>query len=73
MNRVVKKIVEIDGGELTHVLAATTTSTSSSAPSTTAQREAQYERQQAMLAKERRFIERFKAQRQRTPRRCRAA
>ena len=60
MNRLVTKIVEIDGGELTTYtgdydfyerqrdLAA-------------AQQQAQYERQQAMLAKEQAFIERFKA------------
>jgi ATPase subunit of ABC transporter with duplicated ATPase domains len=60
MNRVVKKIVEIDGGEIKsysgdydfyeqqRALAA-------------AQQQAQYERQQAMLAKEKAFIERFKA------------
>jgi ATPase subunit of ABC transporter with duplicated ATPase domains len=61
MNRVVAKIVEIDGGELRtyggnyefyegqRVLEA-------------ARREAAYARQQAMLAKESLFIERFKAQ-----------
>jgi ATPase subunit of ABC transporter with duplicated ATPase domains len=60
MNRVVKKIVEIDGGDIKsysgdyefyeqqRALAA-------------AQHEAQYERQQAMLAKEKAFIARFKA------------
>ena len=60
MNRVVKKIVELDGGEVKsysgdyefyeqqRALAA-------------AQQQAQYERQQAMLAKEKAFIERFKA------------
>jgi ATPase subunit of ABC transporter with duplicated ATPase domains len=60
MNRLVTKIVEIDGGELTtfsgnydfyvgqRALAA-------------AQLEAQFERQQAMLAKEEAFIARFKA------------
>ncbi len=61
MNRVVRKIVEIDGGrirsytgdfdayERARILDA-------------AQREAEYEKQQAMLAKELRFIERFRAQ-----------
>jgi ATPase subunit of ABC transporter with duplicated ATPase domains len=61
LNRVVSRIVEIDGGTLTsysgnydfyeqqRALAA-------------AQQEAQYQRQQAMLAKEMRFVERFKAQ-----------
>jgi ATPase subunit of ABC transporter with duplicated ATPase domains len=60
LNRLATKIVEIDGGELTtysgdydfyerqRAIAA-------------AQQEAQYERQQAMLAKEQAFIERFKA------------
>ncbi|MCC6524676.1 MAG: ABC-F family ATP-binding cassette domain-containing protein [Polyangiaceae bacterium] len=60
LNRLVTKIVEIDGGELTtysgnydfyerqRALAAE-------------QAEAQYERQQAMLQKELRFIEKFKA------------
>jgi ATPase subunit of ABC transporter with duplicated ATPase domains len=60
MNRLVTKIVDIDGGELTtytgdyefymekRALAAQ-------------QQEAQYERQQAMLAKEQAFIDRFKA------------
>ena len=60
LNRLVNRIVEIDGGELTNYtgnydfyeqqreLAA-------------AQREAQAARQQAMLAKEKAFIERFKA------------
>ena len=40
---------------------ATTTSTSSSARSNEKQQQAQFERQQAMLAKEMQFIERFKA------------
>jgi len=60
INRIVGKIIEIDGGELTtysgnyefyvtqRELAAT-------------QREAAYERQQAMLAKEQAFIDKFKA------------
>ena len=52
MNRVVDKIVEIDGGDADHLLAATTSSTSSSARSPSKQQQAQYERQQAMLAKE---------------------
>jgi len=60
MNRVVGKIIELDGGELT--------SYSGDYDFYDAQRqlrerqlEAQYERQQAMLAKEQAFIERFKA------------
>ena len=60
LNRIVTKIVEIDGGEMTaysgnydfyerqREIAAT-------------QQEAQYARQQAMLAKEKAFIEKFKA------------
>ena len=61
MNRLVTKIVEIDGGELIDATRATTTSTSSSARIAAAQQEAQYARQQAMLAKEEAFIARFKA------------
>src|SRR5688572_6194269 len=61
MNRVVKKIIEIDGGQVrtysgdydfyeqARVLEAE-------------QREAAYQRQQSMLAKEMRFVERFRAQ-----------
>src|SRR5204862_5553423 len=61
MNRVCKRIIEIDGGVLT--------SYSGNHDFYERQRalnemhaEAAYERQQAMLAKEMRFIERFKAQ-----------
>jgi ATPase subunit of ABC transporter with duplicated ATPase domains len=60
MNRVVKKIVELDGGDVK--------SYSGDYDFYEAQRllaekqqQAQYERQQAMLAKEKAFIERFKA------------
>ena len=73
MNRVVKKIVEIDGGAGAHATPATTTSTSGARAIEAARREAEYERQQAMLAKEMRFVERFKAQRAPRRRRCRAA
>ncbi len=60
MNRVVNKIVEVDGGELItysgnydfYARERTLRET---------QREAAYQRQQAMLAKEQRFIERFSA------------
>jgi ATPase subunit of ABC transporter with duplicated ATPase domains len=60
MNRIVTKIVEIDGGELTtysgnyefYVEQRTIAE---------AQQQAQFDRQQAMLAKEKAFIERFKA------------
>ncbi|MGH7786242.1 MAG: ABC-F family ATP-binding cassette domain-containing protein [Candidatus Binatia bacterium] len=61
MNRIVKRVIEIDGGELT--------SYSGDYDFYEAQRalgdvhaEAAYQRQQAKLAKEMRFIERFKAQ-----------
>ena len=60
MNRLVGKIVEIDGGG-SPPTPATTTSTSSSAALNEKQQQAQFERQQAMLAKEIKFIERFKA------------
>lgn len=61
MNRVVDKIVEIDGG---HIRTYTGNYDQYEKARTldAAQREAEYERQQAMLAKELRFIERFKAQ-----------
>jgi ATPase subunit of ABC transporter with duplicated ATPase domains len=61
MNRVVTKIVEIDGGEL---VSYTGNYDFYERQRAIADRQAQasYERQQAMLAKESRFIERFKAQ-----------
>jgi ATPase subunit of ABC transporter with duplicated ATPase domains len=61
LNRIVGKIVEIDGGELT-TYAGDYEFYERQRALAEAQREAQYERQQAMLAKEMRFIERFKAQ-----------
>ncbi len=61
LNRIVGKIVEIDGGELT-TYAGDYEFYARQRALAEAQREAQYERQQAMLAKEMRFIERFKAQ-----------
>jgi ATPase subunit of ABC transporter with duplicated ATPase domains len=61
MNRVVSKIVEIDGGELRTYSGNYDFYESARAIEAT-RREAQYERQQAMLAKEMRFVERFKAQ-----------
>jgi ATPase subunit of ABC transporter with duplicated ATPase domains len=61
MNRVVKRIVEIDGGEVRSYSGDYTFYEAQRALDA-AQREAAYERQQAMLAKELRFIERFKAQ-----------
>ena len=67
MNRVVKKIVEIDGGAGPHLhrqlrllrAGARRSRPSGARPST--------QRQQAMLAKESRFIERFKAQAAKAP------
>ncbi len=60
MNRIVTKIVEIDGGALTtysgnHAFYEQQRALSEK------QQQAQFDRQQAMLAKEIRFIERFKA------------
>ena len=61
MNRVVSKIIEIDGGELT-TYSGNYDFYERQRALNEAQAEAQYARQQAMLAKEMRFIERFKAQ-----------
>jgi ATPase subunit of ABC transporter with duplicated ATPase domains len=60
MNRVVGKIIEIDGGALTTYSGDYEFYEQQRALSE-AQRQAQFERQQAMLAKEIAFIERFKA------------
>src|SRR5215813_7600482 len=60
MNRIVNKIVEIDGGSLTTYSGNYDFYEQQRALSEK-QRQAQFERQQAMLAKEIRFIERFKA------------
>jgi len=60
MNRVVKKIVEIDGGEMKSYSGDYDFYEQQRAIFA-AQHQAQYERQQAMLAKEKAFIERFKA------------
>jgi ATPase subunit of ABC transporter with duplicated ATPase domains len=60
MNRIVGKIVEIDGGALTTYSGDYDFYEQQRALSER-QRQAQYERQQAMLAKEIKFIERFKA------------
>jgi len=61
MNRIVRRIVEIDGGELIHYSGDYDFYERQRAQ-TEAQAEAAYQRQQAKLAKEMRFIERFKAQ-----------
>ena len=61
MNRVVKKIVEIDGGQVRSYSGDYDFYEQARALET-ARREAEYERQQAMLAKELRFVERFRAQ-----------
>jgi ATPase subunit of ABC transporter with duplicated ATPase domains len=60
MNRVVTKIVEIDGGELT-VFSGDYDFYVRQRALLDAQAESQFERQQAMLAKEEAFIARFKA------------
>lgn len=60
MNRIVGKVVEIDGGSLTTYSGNFDFYEQQRALSEK-QREAQFERQQAMLAKEIKFIERFKA------------
>jgi ATPase subunit of ABC transporter with duplicated ATPase domains len=61
MNRVVDRIIEIDGGVLTSYSGDYDFYEKQRAVNE-AQAEAAYQRQQAMLAKEMRFIERFKAQ-----------
>ena len=60
MNRVVKKIVEIDGGEI-RVYTGNYDFYEAQRAQEVVQREAAYARQQSMLAKESRFIERFAA------------
>jgi ATPase subunit of ABC transporter with duplicated ATPase domains len=61
MERVARRIIEIDGGELRSYSGSYSFYETQRALDAV-QREAAYERQQAMLAKELRFIERFKAQ-----------
>jgi ATPase subunit of ABC transporter with duplicated ATPase domains len=61
LNRIVNKIVEIDGGEMISYTGNYDFYEQKRAL-VEQQTEAQYERQQAMLAKETRFIERFRAQ-----------
>ncbi len=60
MNRIVTKIVEIDGGSIT-TYAGDYDFYEAQRAQAEAQQEAQFARQQAMLAKEKAFIERFKA------------
>jgi ATPase subunit of ABC transporter with duplicated ATPase domains len=60
MNRIVGKIIEIDGGELT-TYAGDYAFYEQQRAMNEKQQQAQFERQQAMLAKEIKFIERFKA------------
>jgi ATPase subunit of ABC transporter with duplicated ATPase domains len=60
MNRIVSKIAEIDGGEIT-VYSGNYDFYERERAVREANREAAYARQQAMLAKEQRFIERFAA------------
>jgi ATPase subunit of ABC transporter with duplicated ATPase domains len=61
MNRVVAKIIEIDGGQVRSYTGDYDFYEQARALDAV-QREAAYERQQAMLAKEMRFVERFRAQ-----------
>ena len=61
MNRVVKKIVEIDGGQV-RTYSGNYDFYEQARAEETQRREAEYARQQAMLAKEMRFVERFRAQ-----------
>ena len=60
MNRIVNKIVEIDGGTLT-TFSGNYEFYEAQRALNEKQQQAQFERQQAMLAKEIKFIERFKA------------
>src|SRR5207248_5436730 len=61
MNRVARKIIEIDGGEL-RSYGGGYDFYEQMRMQDAMRREAEYERQQAMLAKELRFVERFRAQ-----------
>jgi ATPase subunit of ABC transporter with duplicated ATPase domains len=60
MNRIVNKVVEIDGGTLT-AYSGNYEFYAQQRAQNEKQQQAQFERQQAMLAKEIKFIERFKA------------
>ena len=66
MNRIVTKIAEIDAGEIT-VYSGNYDFYERERAIREANKEAAYARQQAMLAKEQRFIERFKAQAAKAP------
>jgi ATPase subunit of ABC transporter with duplicated ATPase domains len=66
MNRIVTKIAEIDGGEIT-IYSGNYDFYERERAIREANKEAAYARQQAMLAKEQRFIERFKAQAAKAP------
>ena len=61
MNRVVRRVLEIDGGRI-RAYTGDYDAYERARTLDAAQREAEYEKQQAMLAKEIRFIERFRAQ-----------
>jgi len=61
MNRVVKKIIEIDGGQI-RSYSGDYDFYEKAREIEKVQREAEYAKQQAMLAKEMRFVERFRAQ-----------
>jgi ATPase subunit of ABC transporter with duplicated ATPase domains len=60
MNRIIGKVIEIDGGQLT-TYSGNYEFYEAQRELNEKQQQAQFERQQAMLAKEIRFIERFKA------------
>ena len=60
MNRIINKVVEIDGGQLT-TYSGNYEFYEQQRALNAKQQQAQFERQQAMLAKEIKFIERFKA------------
>jgi ATPase subunit of ABC transporter with duplicated ATPase domains len=66
MNRIVSKIAEIDGGEIT-VYSGNYDFYERERAIRETNKEAAYARQQAMLAKEQRFIDRFKAQAAKAP------
>ena len=66
MNRIVSKIAEIDAGEIT-VYSGNYDFYERERAVREANKEAAYARQQAMLAKEQRFIDRFKAQAAKAP------